>query len=101
MILSTSMIGKHNLLINQKLLGLSTEQCLSSGFIQSTSLMIDSLCKKISKEFGLRFKVVITGGLADIFSRHISILHNKDKFLIFKGMIYFIENNNKYENKNL
>jgi len=98
---STSMIGKHNLLINQKLLGLSTEQCLSSGFIQSTSLMIDSLCKKISKEFGLRFKVVITGGLADIFSRHISILHNKDKFLIFKGMIYFIENNNKYENKNL
>lgn len=89
---STSMIGKHNLLINKKLLGLSTEQCLSSGFIQSNSLMIDSLCKKISKEFGLSFKVIITGGLADIFSRYISIIHNKDKFLIFKGMIYLIEN---------
>jgi type III pantothenate kinase len=98
---STSMIGKHNLLINKKLLGLSTEQCLSSGFIQSNSSMIDSLCKKISKEFGLSFKVIITGGLSDIFSRYISIPHNKDKFLIFKGMIYFIENDNKYENKNL
>jgi len=88
----TSMIGNHKILLKKKILGASTAECLSSGFVHGQSLMIESIINQIKKTYKQPFKVILTGGLSDIFKRFLPKNYLLDLKLTFKGVAFFIEN---------
>jgi type III pantothenate kinase len=88
----TSMIGNHKILLKKKILGASTAECLSSGFVHGQSLMIESIVNQIKKTYKQPFKVILTGGLSDIFKRFLPKNYLLDLKLTFKGVAFFIEN---------
>jgi len=95
LISNTSMIGNHDLLISKKILGKSTAQCLSSGFIYSNSIMFEGLVKKIQKEYNKKFQTLITGGLSNIFSKFLPKDFIIDKELTLKGIMFYINEINR------
>ena len=88
----TSMIGNHKILLKKKILGASTAECLSSGFVHGQSLMIESIVNQIKKTYKQPFKVILTGGLSDIFKRFLPKNYLLELKLTFKGVAFFIEN---------
>ena len=89
---ATSMIGNHSIVLKEKILGASTEECLSSGFANGQSLMIESIVNQIKKTYKQPFKVILTGGLSHIFKRFLPKNYLFDLKLTFKGVAFFIEN---------
>ena len=67
LIKNTSMIKEEKVILNKTLLGQSTIECLSSGFVNGQFKMIDGLVQEIISSSNLRFKILITGGISNIF----------------------------------
>lgn len=67
LIKNTSMIKEEEVVLSSKLIGESTIECLSSGFINGQAKMIDGLVQEVISSSRVKFKVLITGGLSNIF----------------------------------
>jgi len=91
LIRQTSLIGNHKILLKKKILGTSTAECLSSGFINGQSLMIESIVYQIKRTYKKSFKVVLTGGLSSIFKKFLPRNYLFDPKLTFKGIAFFIK----------
>lgn len=86
---NTAIVQSRELLLKDKLLGCSTEECISSGFINGQSFMIKGIVDKIKKSSELRFKVLITGGIANIFNKNFS-KYQYEPSLVLNGMRFYL-----------
>ena len=67
--------------------GTNTVHAMQSGIFWGYVSMIEGLISRLKAENGDDLKVVATGGLADIFSPHISTIETIDSDLTLKGLI--------------
>ena len=88
---NTSMIGKYELIYKQGILGKSTHDCLSIGFTQGNSKMIESLVSNIVNKYGKSYNTFITGGLTDIFKKYLPKKYIFDKLLTLKGIAFYLK----------
>tara|TARA_B100000575_G_C22992832_1_gene572388 strand:- start:21 stop:767 length:747 start_codon:yes stop_codon:yes gene_type:complete len=82
-----SLIPKVDLKKIRKVIGIDTISAVRSGFFWGYSGLIDNIVNLIKKETGKSFKLVITGGFSDLFSKSIKTKITKDKNITVKGLI--------------
>jgi len=82
-----SLIPKINLKKIKKIIGVDTISAVRSGFFWGYAGLIDNIINLIKKETRKSFKLVITGGLSDLFKNSIKtkVIQNKD--ITIKGLI--------------
>ena len=82
-----TLIPKINLKKIKKVIGIDTNSAVRSGFFWGYSGLIDNIIYLIKKETRKSFKVIITGGFSDLFTKSIKtkVSHNKD--ITIKGLI--------------
>ena len=65
---------------------------MNAGFLWGYQGLIINIIKKINLKFKRKFKIILTGGYADIFAK---IIHNKstiDKHITIKGIMFIYKN---------
>jgi len=82
-----SLIPKINLKKMSKVIGKDTKSAVRSGFFWGYAGLIDNMIKLIKKQTKSNFKVVLTGGLADLYKNSINSKCIVDKDLTIKGII--------------
>ncbi len=82
-----SLIPKINLKEIKKVIGIDTISAVRSGFFWGYAGLIDNIINLIKKETGKSFKLVITGGLSNLYKKSIKtrVVQNKD--ITVKGLI--------------
>ena len=84
---TATLIPKINLKKIQKVIGINTLTAVRSGFFWGYSGLIENIIYLIKKETRKSFKLVITGGFADLFEKSIKTKLIKDKNITIKGLI--------------
>ena len=87
---NASLINKRSILLNNKLIGTSTSECLSSGFLNGQIQMIKGIVREIKKSTGLKYKVLITGGISNIFADSFKD-YEYHTSLVLNGIINYIK----------
>ena len=82
-----SLIPEINLKKISYVIGKNTNEAVRSGFFWGYAGLIDNMIKLIKKQTKSNFKVVLTGGLADLYKNSISTKCLVDKDLTIKGII--------------
>ena len=75
-----------------KVFGKNTKDALNAGFLWGYQGLIINIIKNINLKFKKKFKIILTGGYADIFAKYI---HNKptiDKHITIKGIMFIYKN---------
>ncbi len=82
-----TLIPKINLKQINKVIGIDTVSAVRSGFFWGYAGLIDNIVNLIKKETKKSYKLVITGGLSDLFKNSIKtkLIQNKD--ITIKGLI--------------
>tara|TARA_B110000444_G_C18813784_1_gene584046 strand:+ start:434 stop:1189 length:756 start_codon:yes stop_codon:yes gene_type:complete len=89
---STSALPEFKLKFNPKVFGRSTKDALNAGFFWGYQGLIKNIIKKINLKFKKKFKIILTGGYADIFSKFISNNSTTDKHITIKGIMIIYKN---------
>ena len=80
----------------QKLvIGKNTIEALRSGFYWGYTGLINNIISKIEKETKKKFKIIFTGGYADLFKTSIINSFKVDKNITIKGIIEIFKENKK------
>ncbi len=87
-----SLIPEINLKKISNVIGKNTNNAVRSGFYWGYAGLIDNMIKLIKRQTKLNFKVVLTGGLADLYKKSIRTKCKVDKDLTIKGIIKITEN---------
>ena len=82
----------------KKVIGKNTIEALRSGFYWGYSGLINNIILKIEKETKKKYKVIFTGGYADLFKTAIKRPFTVDKNITIKGIIEIFKKNRKYLN---
>jgi type III pantothenate kinase len=82
----------------KKIIGKNTIEALRSGFYWGYSGLINNIILKIEKETKKKYKVIFTGGYADLFKTSIIRPYIIDKNITIKGIIEIFKENKKYLN---
>ena len=82
-----SLIPKINLKKISYVIGKNTNEAVRSGFFWGYSGLIDNMIKLIKKQTKSGFKVVLTGGLANLYKNSINTKCKIDRDLTIKGII--------------
>ena len=82
-----SLIPKINLKKISYVIGKNTNEAVRSGFFWGYSGLIDNIIKLIKEQTKSDFKVVLTGGLADLYKNSINTKCKIDRDLTIKGII--------------
>jgi len=82
-----SLIPKINLKKISYVIGKNTNEAVRSGFFWGYSGLIDNMIKLIKKQTKSDFKVVLTGGLANLYKNSINTKCKIDRDLTIKGII--------------
>ena len=80
----------------KKIIGKNTIEALLSGFYWGYSGLINSIILKIEKETKKKYKIIFTGGYADLFKTSIIRSFTIDKNITINGIIEIFKENNKY-----
>ena len=82
-----TLIPNINLKKTKKIIGLNTINAVRSGFFWGYAGLIDNIINLIKKETKKSFKIILTGGLSDLFKNSIKtkVVLNKD--ITIKGLI--------------
>jgi len=82
-----TLIPKIELKRMKKVIGSNTLSAVRSGFFWGYAGLIDNIINLIKKETRKSYKVVLTGGFSDLFTRSIKskVKHNQD--ITIKGLI--------------
>ena len=82
----------------KKVIGKNTLQALNSGFYWGYSGLINNIIIKIEKETRKKYKIIFTGGFADLFKSSIIRPFTIDKNITIKGIIEIFKKNKNYMN---
>jgi type III pantothenate kinase len=82
----------------KKIIGKNTIEALYSGFYWGYSGLINNIILKIEKETKKKYKIVFTGGYADLFKTSIIRPFTIDKNITIEGIIEIFKKNKKYLN---
>ena len=82
----------------KKVIGKNTIEALYSGFYWGYSGLINNIISKIEKETKKKYKIVFTGGYANLFKTSITRPFTIDKNITIKGIIEIFRKNRKYLN---
>ncbi len=87
-----SLIPEINLKKISNVIGKNTIDAVRSGFFWGYAGLIDNMIKLIKKQTKTTFKIILTGGLAELYKNSISIKCKVDKDLTIKGIIKVTKN---------
>ena len=82
----------------KKIVGKNTIEALYSGFYWGYSGLINNIILKIEKETKKKYKIIFTGGYADLFKTSIIRPFTIDKNITIEGIIEIFKKNKKYLN---
>ena len=82
----------------KKIIGKNTIEALRSGFYWGYSGLINNIILKIENETKKKYKIIFTGGYADLFKTSIIRPFVVDKNITIKGIIEIFKKNKKYLN---
>ena len=82
----------------KKIIGKNTIEALRSGFYWGYLGLINSIILKIEEETNKKYKIIFTGGYADLFKTSIIRPFAIDKNITIKGIIEIFRENKKYLN---
>jgi type III pantothenate kinase len=71
----------------QDIIGRTTEDSIKSGLFYGTVAMVEGFVVKITEKLQLKFKVIATGGLADVVSGHTEVIDVVNKSLVLDGLV--------------
>ncbi|MDP3112415.1 MAG: type III pantothenate kinase, partial [Thermodesulfovibrionales bacterium] len=74
-------------------LGKDTMENILSGIIYGTAGAVDRIIAEVEGMEGERFKVVITGGYAELVAPFLKRVDYTEPFLVLKGLKYIYERN--------
>ena len=80
----------------KKIIGKNTIEALRSGFYWGYSGLINNIILKIEKETKKNFKIIFTGGYAELFKTSIKKPFTIDKNITISGIIEIFKENKKY-----
>jgi len=72
-------------------IGKNTNEAVRSGFYWGYAGLIDNMIKLIKRQSKSSFKVILTGGLANLYQNSINTKCKVDKDLTIKGIIKIIK----------
>ena len=90
--LKASLIPEINLKKISNVIGKNTIDAVRSGFFWGYAGLIDNMIKLIKKQTKTTFKIILTGGLAELYKNSINIKCKVDKDLTIKGIIKITKN---------
>ena len=82
----------------KKIIGKNTIEALRSGFYWGYVGLINNIILKIEKETKKKYKIIFTGGYADLFKTSIIRPFTIDKNITINGIIEIFKENKKYLN---
>tara|TARA_Y100000590_G_scaffold366007_1_gene425144 strand:- start:198 stop:974 length:777 start_codon:yes stop_codon:yes gene_type:complete len=82
----------------KKIIGKNTIEALYSGFYWGYSGLINTIISKIEKETKRKYKVIFTGGYADLFKTSMTRPFKVDRNITINGIIEIFKINKKYLN---
>ena len=82
-----SLIPEINLKKISYVIGKNTNEAVRSGFYWGYAGLIDNMIKLIKRQTKSDFKVILTGGLSDLYNKSINTHCHVDKDLTIKGII--------------
>ena len=82
----------------RKIIGKNTIEALRSGFYWGYSGLINNIILKIEKETKKKYKIIFTGGYANLFKTSIIRSFTIDKNITIRGIIEIFKENKKYLN---
>ena len=80
----------------KKIIGKNTIEALRSGFYWGYFGLISNIILKIEKETNKKYKIVFTGGYADLFKTSINRSFTIDKHITIKGVIEIFKENREF-----
>ena len=93
---SADQIPPFNIKKQKKIIGKNTLEALRSGFYWGYLGLINNIILKIEKETKKKYKIIFTGGYADLFKTSINNSFTIDKNITIKGIIEIFRKNKKY-----
>ena len=80
----------------KKIIGKNTMEALNSGFYWGYLGLINNIILKIEKETKTKYKIIFTGGYANLFKTSIIRPFAIDKNITIRGIIEIFRHNKKY-----
>ena len=93
---SADQIPIFNIKKQNKIIGKNTIEALRSGFYWGYSGLINNITLKIEKETKKKYKIIFTGGYADLFKTSIIRSFKIDKNITIIGIIEIFKENRKF-----
>jgi type III pantothenate kinase len=90
---NTALLPKIDLKVPKKILGTNTVNCMQSGVVFGTAAQIDGLIERIKLEVNSDFKVIITGGLAELILPVLKTPTIYKPYLVFEGLLEILAKN--------
>ena len=95
LVTSADQIPDFSLKKQKKLIGKNTIQALRSGFYWGYTGLIKNIILRIEKETKKKYKIIFTGGYADLFKTSIKSSFNIDKNITIAGIIEIFKENKR------
>ena len=83
---STALLPMFNLKDNQKSYGKNTKDALNAGFIWGYDGLINNIINKITLNWKMNYKIILTGGYANLFKKIIKRKTIVDQNITIKGV---------------
>ena len=96
LISSADQIPNFHIKKQKKIIGKNTLEALRSGFYWGYSGLINNIILKIEKETKKKYKIIFTGGIADLFKTSIARPFEIDKNITINGIIEIFKENKEY-----
>ena len=83
---STALLPYFNLKGNQKTYGKNTKDALNAGFIWGYQGLINNIINKITFNWKMKYKIILTGGYANLFKKFIKKRTSVDQNITINGI---------------
>ena len=83
---STALLPKFDLKYKQKRYGKNTKDALNAGFIWGYDGLINNIINKITLNWKMNYKIILTGGYANLFKKVIKRKTSVDQNITIKGV---------------
>lgn len=93
LIKKAALLSKTNLIFPDNVIGVNTKENIQSGIMYGAVDQVEGMINRIKKETNSKYKIILTGGLSNIISPYLSLIHTKDSNLTLKGIIYIHDEN--------
>ena len=82
--------------MQKQIIGKNTLEALRSGFYWGYSGLIKNIIERIEKETNTKYKIIFTGGYANVFQKSLSRPVTVDKNITISGIIEVFKQNKIY-----